>query len=395
MFTIQSFSDFDVDHNVEPDNDSEAGKDSKPESSDCAQTQEEEPSSGPFSAQGHAPSAVQSQPKTDGDLCIRLVIKCEAEAMACQFSTDGSMLAVGLIDGSIKVYSTDSGELIRTLRDSSALPVTSLRFVLSAQSHCLLLATYASGSVRCWYVSGGQCVWWLRELGDCGGGEVEQRQTLCLSVSGQRAVTGGSDAAIHIYDLSTHQRLQICRASSTRSIMGGHRFGVFAVTFHPEKETQFISGGWDNTIQFWDIRQQHSVRMFSGPHVCGDALHIDPSANQILSGSWRKHNTLEVWDYDSGKKVFDVPQDPHGDSKVYTCHWSGQDYIIAAGGQSNMVRVIDRHSLTTQSRLFGLPSAVFSSAVCLTGKWADLIAATSGHKVFLLGRNQRGRTHPF
>lgn len=35
-------------------------------------------------------------------------------------------------------------------------------------------------------------------------------------------------------------------------------------------------------------------RRLYGPHVCGDALHIDPSTNQILSGSWRKHTTLEV-----------------------------------------------------------------------------------------------------
>ncbi|XP_026864999.1 WD repeat-containing protein 38-like isoform X2 [Electrophorus electricus] len=388
------------DSETEPENDSETGSDSETEPHDADQTQEEEPPPGPSSAEGPAPftghgEAAQSQPTTDGNLRIHLVLECEAVVMACQFSIDGSLLAVGLADGSIKVYSTDNGDLIRILRDSSsvlpALPVTSLRFTISAQSHCLLLATYASGRVRCWYVWGGECVWWVREARDCGGrlGVREQRQTLCLSISasGERILTGGCDAAIHIYDLSTHQRLQIYRASSMRTVMDGHCSRVFAVTFHPERDTQFISGGWDSTIQFWDTRQEHSVRMFSGPHVCGEALHIDPSTNQILCGSWRKYNTLEAWDYNSGKKVFDVPEDPHGDSRVYTCHWFGQDYITAAGGQSNMLRVVDRHRLTTASRLFGLSAAVYSSAVCLSGKWAGLIAAASGDSVFLLNRN--------
>lgn len=74
----------------------------------------------------------------------------------------------------------------------------------------------ASGSVRCWYVWGAQCVWSLKET-EVGGGGGEggvQRQTHSLSISpsGERAVTGGSDSALHLYDLSTHQRLQVCKA---------------------------------------------------------------------------------------------------------------------------------------------------------------------------------------
>lgn len=37
--------------------------------------------------------------------------------------------------------------------------------------------------------------------------------------------------------------------SSTRTLMDGHRLRVFALDFHPEREREFISGGWDNTVQ--------------------------------------------------------------------------------------------------------------------------------------------------
>lgn len=31
--------------------------------------------------------------------------------------------------------------------------------------------------------------------------------------------------------------------------MDGHSSRVFAMTFHPDRDTEFVSGGWDNTIQ--------------------------------------------------------------------------------------------------------------------------------------------------
>ncbi|KAG7492241.1 hypothetical protein MATL_G00011750 [Megalops atlanticus] len=309
-------------------------------------------------------TSTDRQPRTKGDLHIRSVLECGREVMVCQFNNEGTLLAVGLSDGTIKVYSLDSGSLVQTLKDRdsilSPLPVTALRFTVSLQSHSLLLATYASGNVRCWYVWARDYIWGLREVGESNVREEGQRQTLSLSLStsGETMATGGSDSVIHLYDLHTHQRLHTYSASSNRTVMDGHRFRVFAVNFHPNREREFISGGWDNTVQFWDTRQQNSVRMVLGPHVCGDCLQIDPVANHILSGSWRKEKALEIFDYDSGQKIAEAPNDPQGQSRCV-------------------------------SRLIGLPSAVFSSSVCPKGRWMGLIAASSGKRVFLLDRSSQ------
>ncbi|KAK0130526.1 Pre-mRNA-splicing factor prp5 [Merluccius polli] len=220
-----------------------------------------------------------------------------------------------------------------------------------------------------------------------------QRETLCLAVSpaGAKAATGGSDSTVRLYDLHTHQSILTCQA---RTVMDGHRSRVFAVTFHPERETEFISAGWDNTIQFWDSRQEQAVRRIWGPHVCGEALHVDAAKNQILSGSCRTHDSLEVWDYGSGLKVCDV-SDPQQDSKIYTCHWLGESHMIAggqantpAGGQDNTLAVINRNSLQTEGRLGGLGSPVFSSSVCVCGKRSGLIAVSSGTSVYLLDHHK-------
>ena len=36
------------------------------------------------------------------------------------------------------------------------------------------------------------------------------------------------------------------------------------------------------------------------------------SSRQILTGSWRKDKTLQIWDYGSGKLLKDVPSDYNG-----------------------------------------------------------------------------------
>jgi len=35
-------------------------------------------------------------------------------------------------------------------------------------------------------------------------------------------------------------------------------------------------------------------RRIAGPHICGDSLDIDPVNSHILTGSWRKDNSLQV-----------------------------------------------------------------------------------------------------
>ena len=57
-------------------------------------------------------------------------------------------------------------------------------------------------------------------------------------------------------------------------------------------------------------------RKFHGPHICGDALDIDPIHNHILTGSWRKTAVLQIWDFAMAVKIKDVPQDSITSSQV-------------------------------------------------------------------------------
>jgi hypothetical protein len=54
----------------------------------------------------------------------------------------------------------------------------------------------------------------------------------------------------------------------------GHSNRVFSCKFMPSDQNMILTGGWDNTVQFWDIRVGAAVRSLYGPHICGDSLDI-------------------------------------------------------------------------------------------------------------------------
>ncbi|XP_068099969.1 WD repeat-containing protein 5B-like [Hyperolius riggenbachi] len=323
------------------------------------------------------------EPSTEGDLRLEREIDCGEEVMSCQFNPSGILLAAGLINGTIKVYTVSDGRCVHTLKDDQSisvhLPVTALRFHPNRPSSKgdLLLATYAGGQVKFWHISTQSCVRSLQE----------DRQTLSATFnpSGSHFVTVGSSDEILVYDVESMTCVNICQPSPSLALMDGHRSRIFGLKFHPYSEESFLSGGWDDTVQFWDMRQRHSLRRISGPHVCGDALDIDPNTEQILIGSWRKEESLQVWDSLNGQKIHTVSDDFRGPSRIYCCRWLGTGHMIAAGSDLNMCRIIDRNSLMTRGSLIDLPGGVYCLDVATSSSSpAPLIAITSSHKLFLV-----------
>lgn len=69
--------------------------------------------------------------------------------------------------------------------------------------------------------------------------------------------------------------------------MDGHRSRVFSACFNPKSAHELISGGWDDTIQFWDTRQPQALRRISGVHMCGDGLDISSNGREVLASRIR------------------------------------------------------------------------------------------------------------
>ncbi|XP_026533312.1 COMPASS-like H3K4 histone methylase component WDR5B [Notechis scutatus] len=320
---------------------------------------------------------VTNSPSISGDLRLLHTIDCGDQLLCCQFNNDGTRVAAGLRTGAIKVYSVNDGSLHHILADndttSLGLPTTSMHFMPRGPAHNgdVLLTTYSGGKVKLWHISTHTCI---RTI-------TEDRQTLaaCFNPSGSRFLTGGAGPGIYMYDAQTWDKVQNFLPSDSPTVMDGHMSRVYALVFFPENNERFISGGWDDTVQFWSTQFPHSQKRISGPHICGDALSIDKTGSQILTGSWRRHNTLQIWDAETCGKIMDIPEDFRGHSQLYTCHFLGTDYIIAGGSRNNLCRLIDRRILMSTGALNDLPGGVYSTHISSRG----VLAATSNNFLYL------------
>jgi COMPASS component SWD3 len=69
-----------------------------------------------------------------------------------------------------------------------------------------------------------------------------------------------------------------------------------------EDRNIFFSGGWDSTIQVWDVRMKtESVRKICGPTISADSL--DFKNGQILAGNYQNKDILQLWDFKSGELI--------------------------------------------------------------------------------------------
>jgi WD40 repeat protein len=106
--------------------------------------------------------------------------------------------------------------------------------------------------------------------------EGNQVYAMDYNAEGAKFVTAGKDTCLRVYDEATKSLLLTMKGGMGYSIKStpGHSNRIFTCKFHPNDENIVLSGGWDNTVQLWDLRIGYAVRSIYGPHICGDSLDI-------------------------------------------------------------------------------------------------------------------------
>jgi len=81
--------------------------------------------------------------------------------------------------------------------------------------------------------------------------------------------------------------------------MDHHVSRIFSVRCLRNDPSVFFSGGWDSTVQIWDIRApEGSVRKICGPSVSGDS--IDIKGNTMLVGNYQNNDIVQLYDFGKG-----------------------------------------------------------------------------------------------
>jgi hypothetical protein len=203
--------------------------------------------------------------------------------------------------------------------------------------------------------------------------------TASYSSDGTKFATAGRDRFVRVYDENTRKPI-LKMGSSVLEAAAGHANRIFASCFDPSDGNTLLTGGWDNTVHIWDLRSGRSERKIFGPHLAGDSL--DVKGGRVLTGSWRPHDPLQVWDLGSGKQLCSGQYNPgtashkHDVLDTYTAATApgliygasfnpDASFVVAGGSGNNCVKVFnskDPHRLPLVGAILGLPGAVFAVA---------------------------------
>jgi COMPASS component SWD3 len=156
----------------------------------------------------------------------------------------------------------------------------------------VLISVSSDGSVQHWHTTSGRLLHTIHE-------EDNQLFGADYKPDGTMFAVCGNEPTIKVYDEMTRKLVVNLAGSATG--LPGHELRVFAVKFDKNDENLLCSGGWDKTVQVWDLRMGGPVRSFLGPSICGDSLDIFDGF--ILTGSYRQENPLEVWDLGTAKLI--------------------------------------------------------------------------------------------
>jgi WD40 repeat protein len=203
------------------------------------------------------------------------------------FSPDGGTLATASEDGTVKLWDSVTGRLVRTLAGHQG-PVTSARF---GRDGTRIVSAGQDSSVRIWDAATGQA---LAALENPAIGWVID------------AVFAPDGASVAVGTREGNVLLWSPGATGYR-VLKGHAADVVAVKYLHDGRL-LLTQGWDGTIRAWDPRAGLEVARVAAPGGVINSMDVSDDESLLAAGSSTYY--LGVWDLAlEGRPFADVAAD--------------------------------------------------------------------------------------
>lgn len=261
-------------------------------------------------------------------------------AIQCvKYDEDGAYLAAGC-NGKIALITTAKMHTINC-EDSITSIVWKPR-ISTSKTKNVLIASESLGAISQWHTTSRKLVYRIET--PCEVFSIDYHRWFNL------ILCGGRDGVLRLYDDITKTLVTEFEQKHTNRI--------FCVKAHPDDENILISAGWDSTVQIWDIRTSAAIRTIMGPHICGES--IDIKGDLLLAGSWRDKNSLQVFDFPTGRLIKDVPL--NAGSWVYSSKFSNDGSMCIAAG-SNVNQLVLFEGFNQIGNILGFPQPLFTADI--------------------------------
>ncbi|KAJ8067044.1 hypothetical protein OCU04_004424 [Sclerotinia nivalis] len=231
------------------------------------------------------------------------------------FSPDGTKVASGSNDKTIRLWDTATGESLQTFENHSS-SVHSIAFSPDGTK-------VASGSIdltiRLWDTATDESLQTFK-------GHSGSVLSIAFSPDGTKVASGSADKTIRLWDTVTGESLQTFE---------GHSSWVWSIVFSPDG-TKVASGSADETIRLWDTVTGESLQTFKGHSGSVQSIVFSPDGTKVASGS--DDETIRLWDTATGESLQTLKG--HSDS-VHSIVFSLDGTKVASGSDDKTIRLWD------------------------------------------------------
>ncbi|KAK9469384.1 WD40-repeat-containing domain protein [Lipomyces arxii] len=287
-----------------------------------------------------------------------MMLNGHTESVYClQF--DDEKIVTGSRDRTVRVWSTKTGELLKTLEENQPSNGEKIGGHLGSVL-CLIydnhLMVSGSSDTTC-------IVWSLPEFKATHRLRHHTSRVLDCTMNDRFIVSCSKDGTIGILDKKVADYpllriIQACQGSLNaihmqRNLIAsagvdrvvrlwhaetgkgltsfhGHTRGLACVQISPDMRI-VVSGGNDNTIRVWDVWHRQCVRVFTAHQGLVRSLHIN--GHKLISGSYDK--TIKVWDLDSLTLTMDLDQ--FHSAWILTAKTNGKMIVSSSFGPTPVV----------------------------------------------------------
>lgn len=186
-------------------------------------------------------------------------------------SSDGTVVASGSEDQTVKLWNPETGEALATLGDKNGA-VVAVDFVGRASS-----LVVADASLGFWDQT-------TQQRTEPAFGPASHVRCVAGSPDGKLIVSASDEAFLCLWDAATHEPLHVFL---------GHKAIIRSVVFSPDSAL-VVSGSDDGTVKIWSVTERRLLATLTGHESGVCSIAISPDGKTLASGG--KDSTARLWD---------------------------------------------------------------------------------------------------